>query len=299
MSKKKIACIINPTAANNKWIKRKKLNQFLHKHIQGQIFDAHRDKAQTVAKARSLSRTNDILIAAGGDGTVADVIQGIQEANRGMETALAVLPLGSGNAFRKSLGIPLNIKKALQLLEHGRQRPIDLIDIEGQAAAFASIGATAQITHKKHQHDTPGLIGHLKAAQILFRLPQIDMEVEMTDGLDESGNPFDHRTIRLGALDCVISKTNYFGYDWKVAPLAVDDDGYIDITFFQISPFKYALSFPLIYLGTFQKKQPHFKAKLAVFRGQELYIQYHGENLGKKSEIHLAVRPGAQMVITR
>ncbi len=139
MAQKKISCIINPAAANHKWRKHKKMRTYLQHHIPGQIFDSYQDKADTIQKAKVLSRESDVLIAAGGDGTIADVIQGIMEANRGKSTSLAILPLGSGNAFRKSLGIPLSARKSLQLIEHGQKKEIDLIDIEGHAGTFGSI----------------------------------------------------------------------------------------------------------------------------------------------------------------
>ena len=53
--------------------------------------------------------------------------------------------MGGGNAFRKSLDIPLNTKKALQVFTKGDTKEIDLIDIEGKVAGFASIGAVAML----------------------------------------------------------------------------------------------------------------------------------------------------------
>ena len=297
MTKKTITCIINPAAANNKWRKHKNIRSFLKDHIPGQIFDSYTDKAETIKKAKSLSQKSDILIAAGGDGTVADVLQGIIEANRGKDTTLFVLPLGSGNAFRKSLGIPLSLRKSLHLLENGQKKEIDLIDFEGHAATFGSIGATAQITYIKNLYSIPGLWGHLKAALILFKLPQKDMKVELLNGVDDKGIPFEKKSLSIRVFDCILGKTNYFGYNWKIAPFAVADDGYIDITFFEITPTQYLFSFPRIYFGTFQKKQQHFKAKKAVFQGSDLHVQYHGEFLGIRDEITLSILPRAISVI--
>jgi len=298
MKNKRISCIINPIAANSKWKRRKNLRRYLEEHIPGPIFDCHQDKTKTIQKAKELSLENDVLIAAGGDGTVADVMQGIIEAGRGKKTSLAVLPLGGGNAFSRSLDIPLNVRKALRLIETGQTKEIDLLDIEGQVATFASIGAAAEITLHKFKTELPSFIGHFIAARIIFKLPLRKMEVELIDGLDDSEGPFDHKTYRTEALDCVIGKSNHFGYNWKVAPKASLQDGYIDLTFFEITPLKAVLSFPRIYRGTFQKTQRHIKAKKAVFRGSGLHIQYHGEYLGTKDEINLSVLPNALNVIT-
>lgn len=296
MAQKKISCIINPAAANHKWKKHKKIRTYLERHIPGQIFDSYQDKADTIQKAKVLSQESDVLIAAGGDGTIADVIQGITESKRGKNIALAVLPLGSGNAFRKSLGISLSVRKSLQLIEHGQKKEIDLIDIEGHTATFGSIGATAQITDKKNQHNIPGLWGHLKAGLIMFKLPQKEFNVELFAGVDENGVSFENKSISIHALDCVFGKTNYFGYNWKIAPQAIADDGFIDITFFEITPTQYLFAFPRIYFGTFQKKLKHFKAKKAVFRGRDLHIQYHGEYLGIRDNITLSILPRALTV---
>lgn len=298
MAQKNISCIINPAAANHKWRKQKKMRAYLQRHIPGKIFDSYQDKAATIQKAKLLSLESDILIAAGGDGTIADVIQGILEANRGKKTALAVLPLGSGNGFSKSLRIPLSTEKSLNLIEHGQKKEIDLIDIEGHAATFGSIGATAQITFEKNKHDIPGFWGHIKAGLKIFKFPQIEYNVELSEGVDENGLSFENKSISICALDCIIGKTNYFGYSWKVAPLAVADDGYIDITFFEITPTQALFVSPLIYLGKFQKGLKHFKAKKAVFFGSDLHVQYHGEPLGIKNKITLTVMPRALTVIT-
>jgi len=225
------------------------------------------------------------------------VISGIVESGKSKDIILGIIPLGSGNGFRKSLGIPKSIKKSIHLLKKGKIKEIDLIDIEGFKATFASIGATAKATLEKSQEKIPGLFGHVWAARSFFRMPKVEQEVELIDGIDDSGNGFKHKILKLQAFDCIIGKTNYFGYNWRIAPNASVDDGYIDITFFQISGFKYLMLFPLIYLGKFQKTQKNFKAKRVILRGKNLPIQYHGEVLGVKDKIELRILPRALKII--
>ncbi|MFP4083109.1 MAG: diacylglycerol/lipid kinase family protein [Candidatus Aminicenantes bacterium] len=293
----KISCIVNPQAANKKWQRRKNIKKYLRRNLPCDIIDFQESKQHTIELAKKLSLDHDVMVAVGGDGTVADVIQGIIEAKKGNQVALAILPLGSGNAFRKSLRIPKNFKKALDLIQEGKTKEIDLIMIEGKTAGFASIGATAKISQKKLQYNIPGLWGHLLAARIMPRLPRRESEIELLEGLDDAGQPFHKKTFRLKFFDCVIGKTNYFGYNWKVAPLAKIDDGFLDITFFKTKAIKYLFMFPLTYFGLSQKFQKHFKAKKMILRGKKLPIQYNGEFLAEREEIQIKVLPRALRVI--
>ena len=297
LSGKKISCIINPNAANKKWKRRKFLRKYLHENLPGQIIDRHKDKAYTIQTANKLSLDHDIIVAAGGDGTIVDVIQGITECGRKKDIALGIIPIGSGNAFRKSLGIPKNVKKSIKLIAEGNTREIDLINIEGKAATFASIGATAQATLVSHRNNVPGFFGYFLVSRIMLIYRRKELEIELFDGIDDSGKHFDKKIFKLKVFDCIIGKTNYFGYSWKIAPKAKIDDGFIDITFFETTALKYLFCFPLIYLGIFQKTQKHFKARKMILRGKNMPIQYNGEVLGIKDEIELKVLPRALNII--
>lgn len=289
--------IINPKAAKKKWLRRKRLREYIRKQLPSQMYDAINNKEDTVKLAKKICLDQNIIVAAGGDGTVADVIQGIIEARRGMDVLFGIIPLGSGNAFRKSLDIPLNMKKAVKILSERKTRAIDLIDVEGKAAGFASVGVIAQLTQEKLKHNIPGLLGHLLTVRLVLSLSKKEQEIELIDGIEDDGKHFDKKILILNLLDCVVGKTNYFGYNWKIAPRAKLDDGLLDITFFEISALKYLLLLPLIYFGLYQKKLRHFKAKKMIIKGKELHIQYNGEYFGVKDRVEVKVLPRALNII--
>ena len=73
----------------------------------------------------------DTIIAAGGDGTLNEVLNGIGDAPNGFQRArLGVLPLGTVNVFAKELGIPSNLKKAWDVIRFGHEILIDLPKVE-------------------------------------------------------------------------------------------------------------------------------------------------------------------------
>ncbi len=65
------------------------------------------------------------IVAAGGDGTTHEVVNGLMTAQDGVAGTLGVIPVGSGSDFAHAVGIPLDLKGACQRLAHGRTRIVD------------------------------------------------------------------------------------------------------------------------------------------------------------------------------
>lgn len=73
----------------------------------------------------------DIVVAAGGDGTVNEVLNGLGDAPQGFERArLGLLPLGTVNVFARELVLPRNIVKAWHTIRKGNETRIDLPKVE-------------------------------------------------------------------------------------------------------------------------------------------------------------------------
>ena len=294
---KEASCIINPRAANHKWERKTRLKRYLQRRLPGPAYDSHGSKEESVRLARELSQNHRMIVVIGGDGTISDVIQGIMEGGNNGQVKVAVIPFGSGNAFRNSLGIPKTAGRAVDLLTKGREKATDVVWVNGRFGSFINVGMTAAIGYTKHAHRVPGMLGHFLASRIIPFYRRHRVEVELEDGIDDRGRTFERRTLRLNLLDSVITKTKHFGYGWLVAPRAEIDDGYLDITFFEMQPPSYVLLFPWIFFGLLQRRLRHFKVKRAVFRGSGLPIQYNGEDLPRQDVITLEVIPHAIRLI--
>jgi diacylglycerol kinase (ATP) len=121
----RICVIFNPAARGNK------ARHFRHHldEIGGQSAlkataapgDARRLAAEAIADGF------DLIVAAGGDGTVNEVLNGIGDVPNGFERVrLGVLPLGTVNVFARELKIPLRLERAWEILRRGREMKIDL-----------------------------------------------------------------------------------------------------------------------------------------------------------------------------
>ena len=84
--------------------------------------------------AEAVGEGFDLIVAAGGDGTVNEVLNGFGDAPDGFARArLGVLPLGTVNVFARELGLPPRLERAWDVLQRGREARIDLPCVEFSA----------------------------------------------------------------------------------------------------------------------------------------------------------------------
>jgi len=101
------------------------------------------DAIQVVAEAGEV----DLLIAAGGDGTLNEVVHGLMGLSTVARPVLGIVPLGTANDFATGCGIPRDPEEALALCVQGREIPIDLGKAnERWFLNAASVGFGAEIT---------------------------------------------------------------------------------------------------------------------------------------------------------
>lgn len=176
--------------------------------------DAHavRDPAELDATVkRALAAKPDLLILGGGDGTISGLVDHLV----GSGTALAVLPLGTANSFARSLGIPLDIAGAVEVIRSGALKRIDLGMIDKDYFAnCAAIGISPQIaeTVPHGLKRVLGRVGYMGWAALQYaRFEPFTLIVD--DGGGEK---------RLRALEVRISNGSYQGGTEVVEAARVD-----------------------------------------------------------------------------
>ena len=173
--------------------------------------------------ATAVSDGVDLVIAAGGDGTVRIVADGLA----GTGITMGIVPAGTANLLSRNLGIPQGESEAIEVALNGRTRTIDLVKLtvdgsDGEHfAVMAGMGIDAMIMDETDP-DLKEKIGagayFVAAAKALGRLP-----VPMRIKVDE------HHVHRRKAMICVVGNVSTLAGNLVLIPGAKPDDGLLDV----------------------------------------------------------------------
>jgi len=175
-----------------------------------------------LAAAEAARRGFDLVVAAGGDGTLNEVVSGL--AGMDVRPPLGVLPLGTTNDLARALGIPRSWDAAIDLIAEGYVRPIDVGQVNQRYFVnIAGGGSLTELTYEvpsKMKTMLGQLAYYMKGFEKLPRLKPIRMKVTAEEmELDEEMMIF------------LIANSNSVGGFEKLAPDAQIDDGYMDAFF--------------------------------------------------------------------
>jgi diacylglycerol kinase (ATP) len=121
----RVCVIYNPAAKGQKAERFRALLQVIARG--GGLFQTTAPRDARRLAAQAVREGYDTLIAAGGDGTLNEILNGIGDVPEGFDrTRLGALPLGTVNVFARELGMPLQPPQAWEILSAGREIRIDL-----------------------------------------------------------------------------------------------------------------------------------------------------------------------------
>lgn len=164
------------------------------------------------------------VIAAGGDGTLNEVINGVAEY--ASEIRVGLIPLGTGNDFAKMLDLPTDIDDCIDALSVGHTRPVDLARvITDHTRYFVNVSAggfsgtvNEKLTPEIKQNWGP--LAYVRcAAEALPELKAYRTEITLDDAT----------TLALDLYNAVIANGRYVAGGTVIAPEASIDDGLLDI----------------------------------------------------------------------
>lgn len=137
-----INVIMNPVAGKGRTIKALPwVQKVLSRHdVEFQVYRTDYPGHATEL-ASELEKKADVLVAMGGDGTVREVVNGMQST----DSRLGIIPSGMGNDLSRSLEIPASIEEATRLLFEGVEMKIDLGLEDGNLFSVMGIGFPADV----------------------------------------------------------------------------------------------------------------------------------------------------------
>ncbi len=193
----------------------------------------------------ALERGAERVVAIGGDGTINEVVNGFFEDGKPVapDSALGILPFGTGGDFRKTIHIPKDFPKAAAILARGRTQRIDVGQLEfmtrdGQKATriFANISSfgISGVVDRLVNEAWKSPIGEISSKKLGGRL-------SFMLATARAGLTYKNQHVRLvfdddesGAVDTIINTVavangRYFGGGMFIAPDAELDDGLFDV----------------------------------------------------------------------
>jgi len=236
----------------------------------------------------------DLVVAAGGDGTAHEVLNGLMRHAQDTRPALGLLPTGSGNDTRRTLGVPTDLAQAALELATGERRRFDVGVCNGVYFnnSFAA-GLDAKVTAKSVEYKTTkgrdGLWLYLTALlNVLFTdLTSFNLRIRF-DGIGEP--------VPVETLIVAVTIGPTYGGGFYITPDALPDDGLFDVCMIDPLGLPEALvRLPFVIAGKHTQMKPVHMSRhtaLVIECDQRVPAQVDGEVL-LESRYEIEILPGA------
>lgn len=280
-----LAVIINPAAGRGKGAK---LLQGALEALKSdwphevRTYTTERQGDGTVKAKKAIDDGAVILAAAGGDGTICEVVQASSQAS----IPLLPLPIGTGNDLVRTLGItsPLH---AASLLSSGRVVAIDSGIVEGQRFVnILSCGFDAEVgdrINKKFRH-LKGTSAYIAGVvSTLFSYKALPLTIEI-----------DGRLIEQKVMLCAVANAQTYGGGMKVSPNSSVDDGLLDLILVgEVGILEFLKTFPKVFSGRHLEHpaiSAHKAKKIKITSDAEVAIGLDGD-VFRRREIEITIDP--------
>ncbi len=219
-----IAFIINPISGTQN---KRRIPKIIDNKLDKRVWMADIVYTEYKGHAEELARHYadlgfSAVVAVGGDGTVNEVASGIRDT----QTALGVVPIGSGNGFARHLGTPLRVANAIETINNATPMQCDY-GMANDRPFFVTCGSgfDATISEQFQRAGSRGFRTYLEEiVKLLFTYKPEHYRV-VVDGVDLDGTAF-----LLTVANC-----NQWGNAAVIAPKASIQDGLLDVVI--CSPF--------------------------------------------------------------
>ena len=285
--RKKIVFVINPNSGtHNSSTFLKHVEKVMDAHFEWSVRFTERANHATEIAAEAVKNGADAVIAVGGDGTVNEVSRALIDT----ETALGVIPSGSGNGFARHLKIPLSEKAALRRIMNFETLRIDTAILNDTSfIATAGLGFDAEVGWRFSELDKRGMASYVKAtAETFFKFKPEYYELVI-----------DGKEMITKAFLLTFANVGQYGNNAWIAPSASVTDGKLNVCILKEFP---PLLAPEILFRLFNRQIEESKyyqmihaEKILVKNPKKFHLD--GEPLEASGDLHIAINPASLNVI--
>lgn len=286
-----IAFIVNPTAGSGFAIQAmNSLKKILQdRHIEYQILMTERPgHAKELATDLAMKEEISTVVSVGGDGTAGEVASGLS----GTSKPMGIIPAGTGNDFIKTVKIPNDPEKALELVLNGKPVPTDTGMVNDQF--FLNVCGTgfdvtvldyAEAEKTKHRGLLPYFLGLIKA---IFHYKSVNLQIQADDHQEEGE-----------FLVCSIANGRFIGGGIPICPKASINDGLLNLVLIA-NVHRWQIPFYLPGLMLSRSLHFHITRHFLVHQvritGEQLRINIDGE-IVSMFEAVFRINPGSLQLI--
>ncbi|MDQ4084706.1 MAG: phosphatase PAP2 family protein [Actinomycetota bacterium] len=294
--KSRLAVVLNPIKVSDAKAFRRMVNEAAE--VAGwdtpMWFETSVDDAGRQMTHAALTAGADVVVAAGGDGTVRVVASELARTG----VALGILPVGTGNLLARNLALPLQMDTALGVVLSGQDRAIDLVRMTGDEmdddhfAVMGGLGLDAAIMQgaRDELKKRVGWPAYFIAGMRHFRDPAVKVEITVDDG----------PTVRYRASTVVIGNVGTLTGGIPLLPDASPDDGLLDVVV--VAPRRF-LTWIRVVIRVLARRR-RTDERLDRKRGRTVVVraeqptprQMDGDACGVGTDITATVEPGVLLV---
>jgi len=290
MSHKHIVFIVNPKSGVER---QKEISRAVTAHLDSQLYtheilNSEYAKHGTQLAKEAAAKGAYAVVAVGGDGSVNDIAHGLA----GTDTILGIIPKGSGNGMARTMGIPLDVAAAVQLINRGKVSAIDVGYANEQLfVSNAGVAFDALISKKFAKSKKRGLMVYswlVTKYLWLYKTWNFDITI-------------DGKKLQENAFMVNVANGTQFGYNFRIAPMALYDDGILDIIIIRKFPkiLGGLIAFRAM-TGTIAQSpyvQHHTGKEITISHPSLSLMQTDGDAHPCSNSITFRVLPGAQRVL--
>lgn len=284
----KILFIINPIAGDKeKGNLEKQITQLFSQGFQYELAYTERRNHATELSKSALGKF-DIVVAVGGDGTVNEIGQPLIGSN----TALGIIPYGSGNGFARHLQLPLNSQEALQIIANNYQLETDTITVNDMAFFnVAGIGFDALIGHKFAIYGKRGFLPYFNlVVKEFYQYRPVYYKLWID-------NKFYHRKAFLISF----ANSSQFGFNAHISPNSKINDGHFEVCFIKKFPKWKAGRLALRLFSQTIHESPYTEViraqKVEIKQAGSIPVHFDGEPAMFDNSVQMKINPKSLKII--